>query len=383
MSTLGIDAEAAGEAGETRFTAQAFGKVNPYLGAGPARADGFHELATIFQSVSLHDTVEAIAGSAEPGESAGDPRNPNVELEVRGLDAESVPTDRSNLVVRAVEAVARAYERACPGAYRSFPRLRLQLTKGIPTAGGMAGGSADAAAALRIAEQALRPGAQEPTRSAQQTGLPQEPPVAEGLPGRAELGPECGDPGRPGLTERELLGLAADLGSDVPFALFGGTALGRGRGERLERLSAAGTFHWVFAVAHEGLATPAVFRELDRLRAAGELPEATDPAGGASAISEALAQGNPRLLARALHNDLEPAAFSLRPELARLKAKGQEFGGLGAVLSGSGPTMAFLCADAGAADAVVRRLDAEPAVRLALSATAPAGGAGVVKHTGC
>ncbi|WP_084168193.1 4-(cytidine 5'-diphospho)-2-C-methyl-D-erythritol kinase [Corynebacterium atypicum] len=311
---------------------QASGKVNVFLAAGAARADGFHELATIFQAVSLKERVDIETMPRYPV-----PRGHQLVrwLHVTGRDAERVPRDETNLAVRAVEAVAEAYYQRFP-QLEYLPALHMYVHKGIPTAGGMAGGSADAAAALWLMDRLL------------------------------------GSFFGAGLGTAQLMRIAAQLGSDVPFVLRGGTALGTGRGERLERITAHGRFHWVFALAKKGLSTPAVFRELDRLRAdAGSPRPAMDP----GAVIHALSTGDPELLAPALHNDLEVAAFSLRPELADLKARASRLGALGAILCGSGPTMAFLCADELAAARVQEGLRGVAECAGVCAATAPAGGA--------
>ncbi|RKS68597.1 4-diphosphocytidyl-2-C-methyl-D-erythritol kinase [Motilibacter peucedani] len=252
-------------------------KVNLQLAVGPLRADGYHDLATVFHAVSLFDEVHA--------EDC-----PALEVVTTGPQADAVPGGADNLAGRAATLLAARAGRA--------PEVRLTIRKDIPVAGGMAGGSADAAAAL-VACDAL-------------WGL--------------DLGREA------------LAGLAAELGSDVPFALLGGTAVGLGRGERLTPALARGGFTWVFALAHQGLATPQVFAECDRQRAGTAVPEA--------AVSEplmaALRAGDPVALGRALGNDLQPAALALRPELGALLELGRAHGALGAVLSGSGPTCAFL-----------------------------------------
>jgi 4-diphosphocytidyl-2-C-methyl-D-erythritol kinase len=262
-------------------TARAPAKINLALSVGPRRQDGFHELATVFQAVSVYDVLVA-----EPGEQ--------VTVTVEGAQAKLVPTGDENLAARAAQVLA-AYAGVTTGA-------RLHLRKSIPVAGGMAGGSADAAAAL-VACDALWG-----------TGL-----------GRAELSV-----------------LAARVGSDVPFALLGGTALATGRGERLTPAMVGGTFHWVLAVAEAGLGTPRVYAELDRIRAGKSV------AGPAVApdVLAALRSGEPEALGVLLDNDLQAAAFGLTPGLEATLETGMGLGALGAVVSGSGPTCAFLVHDA-------------------------------------
>lgn len=284
-------------------------KVNVQLAVGAARPDGFHDLANVFLAVSLYDEVTATAADG-------------LTVTCAGPDAGKVPLDRTNLAARAAEVLA---ERA-----GLSPDVHLHIEKRIPVAGGMAGGSADGAAAL-LACDAL-------------WGL--KTPVAE------------------------LLALCAELGSDVPFSLVGGAALGTGRGEILTPV-AAGAFHWVFAVADGGLSTPAVFREFDRLTAGTEVPVPQ----ASPALLAALASGDPDELAATLANGLQPAALSLRPSLADTLAAGAEAGALAGLVSGSGPTTAFLVRDAESALKVAAALEASGTCRSTHVATSPAPGA--------
>ncbi|GHH66807.1 4-diphosphocytidyl-2-C-methyl-D-erythritol kinase [Kitasatospora indigofera] len=297
-------------------------KVNVQLGVGGLRGDGFHDLANVFFAVALGDEVTATPAAPGTGTT----------LTCTGPDAGQVPLDDSNLAARAARLLA---------AHHGIePDVHLHIAKDIPVAGGMAGGSADGAAAL-VACDALWA-----------LGTPQE----------------------------TLLALAAELGSDVPFALLGGVALGRGRGEILEALPVTGTFHWVFAVADGGLSTPAVFHECDRLREeAGTGSTDTDvPTPDADpALLAALADGDPAALAAALTNDLQSAALSLRPALAATLAAGTEAGAIGALVSGSGPTCAFLAKDAEAAEAVAAALTASGTCRTARATHGPVPGAAV------
>jgi 4-diphosphocytidyl-2-C-methyl-D-erythritol kinase len=255
-------------------------KVNLVLSVGPRRPDGFHEVATVYHAVSLFDEIVASA--------AGD-----VTVTVEGTKAEMVPVDEHNLAVKAAQMLA-AYAGVTTG-------VRLLIRKGIPLAGGMAGGSADAAGALLA----------------------------------------CDSLWGTGLARRDLLELAAELGSDVPFGLLGGTAIGLGRGERLMPALARGHFEWVFALADGALPTPRVYAECDRLRAGRVLPEPRV----SDDLMTALRAGNPEALGRALRNDLQPAACSLRPSLRLALEVGADYGALGGIVSGSGPTVAFLARD--------------------------------------
>ncbi|WP_129842101.1 4-(cytidine 5'-diphospho)-2-C-methyl-D-erythritol kinase [Streptomyces sp. RFCAC02] len=299
-------------------------KVNAQLAVGGPRPDGFHDLANVFLAVDLYDRV-----TAAPADAGADPAVPRVTCAGPGSDL--VPLDGGNLAVRAAVLLA--------GHHGRPPAVRLHIDKDIPVAGGMAGGSADAAGAL-LACDALWG-----------TRTPRE----------------------------VLLDLCARLGSDVPFSLVGGAALGRGRGERLTPLPVGGTFHWVFALADGGLSTPAVYRECDRLRAAAPVPEPeADPA-----LLAALAAGDPYALAAALPgaNDLQPAALSLRPALDETLRAGTGAGALAGLVSGSGPTVAFLTADAGTARKVAAALETSGTCRAARATTAPAPGATtIVSH---
>jgi 4-diphosphocytidyl-2-C-methyl-D-erythritol kinase len=291
-------------------------KVNLHLAVGAVRKDGFHELATVFQSLSLTDEV-TVAIADEPG------------VEVRGEGASTVPTDGANLAWRAVEELAR---HAGKGAEE--PKVRVLIRKSIPVSGGMAGGSADAAATL------------------------------VGLANLWKL-----DIGRD-----ELAHVAASLGSDVPFMLHGGTALGTGRGEQIVPVLTRHTFHWVLAFARGGLATPKVYAELDRLRATGEPPRV----GDVEPVLEALAAGDPRQLALLLGNDLQAAAVSLRPGLRRTLRAGVDAGALAGTISGSGPTCAFLCASADDAVQVAASLSGAGVCRTVRVVHGPVPGARVV-----
>ncbi|WP_432135530.1 4-(cytidine 5'-diphospho)-2-C-methyl-D-erythritol kinase [Streptomyces sp. bgisy154] len=287
-------------------------KVNVQLAVGAARADGFHDLANVFLAVGLYDEI-----TVTPADT--------LRVTCAGPDADKVPLDRTNLAARAALALAERYGRA--------PDVHIHIAKDIPVAGGMAGGSADGAGAL-LACDALWG-----TRASRD----------------------------------ELLDICAELGSDVPFSLVGGAALGTGRGEKLTALDVGGTFHWVFAFAQRGLSTPAVFREFDRLGEDTDIPEpvASQP------LIDALAKGDPDALAATVTNDLQPAALSLFPELADTLAAGRAAGALAALVSGSGPTTAFLTRDADSATQVAAALHASGTCRSVRTATGPAQGATV------
>ncbi|MEV4758100.1 4-(cytidine 5'-diphospho)-2-C-methyl-D-erythritol kinase [Micromonospora sp. NPDC049559] len=289
-------------------------KINLHLGVGPLRADGYHELSTVYHAISLYDELTARRGDT-------------LTLTMEGEGAGELALDESNLVIKATRALA---------AYTGMPaHARLHLRKQIPLAGGLAGGSADAAAAL-VACDAL-------------WGT--------------------------GLSRDELARIAAGIGSDVPFLVYGGTALGTGRGEVVSPVLARPvSWHWVVAVADGGLATPQAYGELDRLRAAGGAPE---PVGEPDALLAALRQRDPAVLAAALGNDLQAAALSLRPALAETLKAGEAAGALAGLVSGSGPTCVFLARDAAHAERIADELIAANVCRDARAAHGPVAGARV------
>jgi 4-diphosphocytidyl-2-C-methyl-D-erythritol kinase len=289
------------------------GKVNLHLGVGDRRSDGFHDLTTVFHAVSLSDEVTVREADA-------------LSVRVLGVGAGKVPTDERNLAWRAAELMAEHVGRA--------PDVEITIVKSIPVAGGMAGGSADAAAVL------------------------------VGINELWELG----------VARRDMHAMAAGLGSDVPFALHGGTALGTGRGEELTTVLARSTFHWVLAFGAGGLSTAAVYAEIDRLRESGTPPRLGDP----QPLLAALTGGDPHRLAPLLGNDLQPAALSLEPELRRTLRAGSAAGALAGIVSGSGPTCAFLCASAAGAVDVGTELVGAGVCRTARVASGPVPGARVV-----
>lgn len=290
-------------------------KVNAQLAVGAPRPDGFHDLANVFLAVGLYDEVTVTPADA-------------LHVTCSGPDAAQVPLDATNLAARAAIALAERHG--------ITPDVHIHIAKDIPVAGGMAGGSADGAAALLA----------------------------------------CDALWSLGSTRDELLALCAELGSDVPFSLVGGAALGVGRGEQLTPVDVGGTFHWVFAVADGGLSTPAVYGEFDRLTAGTHVPE---PAASAALLA-ALRAGDTAALAGALSNDLQAAALSLRPSLAHTLAAGTAAGALAALVSGSGPTTAFLVADAESARKVADALLTSGTCRNARAAVSPAPGATVLQQ---
>lgn len=261
-------------------TVQVPAKVNLQLSVGPKESDGYHQVVTVFQAISLFDNVKVSEGDQFSVSVSGDYTN-------------GVPIDQSNLVYKAIELMAEKFD--------TGKNLDISIEKSIPVAGGMAGGSADAAAVLVGIDQLYRLG----------------------------------------LSKDELGEIARKLGSDVPFMLHGGTAVGRGHGDEVTPALSRGTYHWVIAVSSTGLATPAVYAECDRLRTGLDIkaPTLNDE------LLQALLSGDATRVGKSLSNDLQAAACSIRPALRLILDTGQEYGALGGVVSGSGPSVAFLVAD--------------------------------------
>ncbi len=290
-------------------------KINLHLGVGPLRPDGYHELNTVYHAISLFDEITARHGDT-------------LTLTMEGEGTGQLALDDTNLIVRAARALA--------ARARVPAHARLHLKKSIPLAGGLAGGSADAAATLIACD------------------------LLWGL----------------GFSRDELAEIGAQLGSDVPFLLYGGTALGTGHGEAVSPILARPTtWHWVVAVADGGLATPAVYRELDALRAGSWPPPALE---SADRLMSALRQRNPEVLGAALGNDLQPAALALRPQLADVLKAGTEAGALAGLVSGSGPTCVFLASGAAHAEKIAEGLTAAGVCRAAVTARGPQPGARVI-----
>ena len=305
-------------------------KINLELMVGPARPDGFHHLATVFQAVGLHDDI-----SVEPAEDWG--------ITINGPYADLVPADGTNLAMRAARLLATEAGIDVP--------VHITIDKDIPVAAGMAGGSADAAGAL-LACDAL-------------WGV--------------------------WYSRAALEDLAAQLGSDVPFALLGGTAMGSGRGDQLAPVLGRGRYTWVLALSDVGLSTPEVYAECDRLRSGLRVPEPTPSAS----MMTALRSGDAESLGRALSNDLQPAALSLQPRLEEVLHTGMDNGALAGIVSGSGPTVAFLVSDTersldlavalaapGAAPAVKRAVGPVRGAHIVTAASGPRGSFGSTGHTG-
>ncbi len=291
------------------------GKINLALRVGAPRPNGYHPLSTVFQSVSLFDEV-AVRG-AEPG---------RFPVTVVGDQAALVPTDGTNLAVRAAKLLADEY-----GPHRFGAELVIRKT--IPVAGGMAGGSANAAGAL----------------------------LACSVLWDLDISPD------------ELRVFGARLGADVPFQLMGGTALGTGRGDELVPVLSRGTYHWVLALSADELSTPAVFGRFDELN-----PDAPDELAMPKGVMNALVSGDSTALGAVLVNDLAPAAASLRPELVRVLEFGREAGALGSIVSGAGPTCAFLAANEADAVDLSVRLSSEGMCRAVRRVTGPVPGARLI-----
>ena len=267
------------------------GKINVFLKVGTLEEDGYHDVAIAYQAVSLYEDVRVTPAD-------------DFSVTVTGpVELSRVPTDGANIAIRAARLLAA--KSGHPGG------AHIAIEKRVPVTGGMGGGSADAAATL-VACDALWG-----------TELPRE----------------------------DLLDLARKLGADVPFALTGGTAIGTGRGDELSPALAQGTFHWVLALADFGLSTAEVYRELDehRDRHAQDIYP-VDPRPTVEAdVLQALRAGDPHMLADAMHNDLQAPALHLEPSLAGVLELGEQNGALAGIVSGSGPTVAFLAADADSA----------------------------------
>ncbi len=308
-----------------RVTVRVPGKINLELRVGPRREDGYHELVTVFQAVSVYDRV--VVESSDTW-----------SVRTVGPYAVRVPDTQDNLALRAAQLLAdRAVEVA--GATARPGPVALTVEKRIPVAAGMAGGSADAAAALV---------------------------------GCAELWDL-------GVLRDDLEPLAAELGADVPFLLHGGTAVGSGRGDEISPVLSRGEVHWVLWVTTgEGLSTPAVFAEFDRMHGDDELgvPELTPT------LVSALRRMDPDAVGAALRNDLQPAALSLRPDLQEVLDAGLDLGARGALVSGSGPTVAFLVASQAEALDLSMGLAARGPAGDILRATGPVGGAAVIDSRG-
>ncbi|MEY3133988.1 MAG: hypothetical protein RIT49_646 [Actinomycetota bacterium] len=292
-------------------------KVNLQLSVGPLGRDGYHEVTTVFQAISLFDDVSVATAPVGNG----------LSIDITGQTSNGVPADSSNLAIRAAELMIKNYDLPAD--------LAIKLKKEIPVAGGMAGGSADAAG------------------------------VIVGLDSLFELG----------LSRDEMESVGSKIGSDVPFSICGGVAIGSGRGDQITPALAKGNYFWVLALSNQGLATPSVYQECDRLREGLSIatPQVSEP------LMQALRAGDAKALGKALSNDLQSAACSLRPALRLVLDVGVDYGALGGIVSGSGPTVAFLVSsDEHAMDLTVA-LSASGVVSSVARATGPVSGARIIE----
>lgn len=288
----------------SRVVASAPGKVNVYFAVGAFQKDGFHEVASCYQALSLRELVATeLSGKFEIG-FAGP---------LASVSEKQVPKDASNLVYKAGLSLQEL------GSNMGPELVSFTIHKSIPIAGGMAGGSADAAAALVALNELF------------QAGL-----------------------------ESSLSEAASSLGSDVPFSLAGGTAIGTGRGEKLTPVAATAFLHWVISPSDAGLSTPDVYRKLDILRTeAGVDVSRIERPEVPKELVEALVTGDAMRIAELMHNDLEIAALALRPELAETLEAGRKAGSLKSMISGSGPTVLHLAKDRIHAEQIASRLEAK------------------------
>lgn len=292
-------------------------KVNLQLSVGSLGSDGFHEVTTVFQAISLFDDVTVATAPVSEG----------IKISISGQTSSGVPTDNSNLAVKAAELMMKNYDLPTD--------LIIKLKKEIPVAGGMAGGSADAAG------------------------------VIIGLDSLFELG----------LSRDEMEIVGSKIGSDVPFSICGGVAIGTGRGDQITPALAKGSYNWVLALSGQGLSTPSVYQECDRLR---EGLSISSPAVSEQ-LMQALRAGDAKALGKSLTNELQSAACSLRPALRLVLDVGVDYGALGGIVSGSGPTVAFLVSDDDHAMDLTVALSASGVVSSVVRATGPAHGARIIE----
>jgi len=294
------------------------GKINVFLKVGALDDSGYHDVAIAYQAVSLYEDVRAYPADDFSVTTTGT------------VDISRVPNDASNIAIKAALLLARTT------GYRGG--VRLEIEKHVPVTGGMGGGSADAAATLLACDTLWG------------TQVPRE----------------------------QMLELAAQLGADVPFAFTGGTAIGTGRGDQLSPALAKGQFQWVLALADFGLSTPAVYKELDdhRERNAQDIFPAELAPSVDSEVLQALRAGDPHMLAETLYNDLQAPALHLEPSLSAVLELGEENGALAGIISGSGPTVAFLAADLD--NALELQIALSAAQLMVVRATGPVHGARVI-----
>ena len=296
-----------------KTTVRVPGKINLQLSVGQLAKDGYHELATVFQSVSLYDEVTLKLIDSD-------------EIIVNAQGKTGVPEGKDNLAYQAVDLMRKKFE--------VKDGIEIKIKKEIPIAGGMAGGSANAGAAI------------------------------VGFDSLFSLG----------LSRNEMELLGSELGADVPFTISGGTAIGTGRGDRITPVLSRGNYFWVLALSSSGLSTPAVYNECDRLREGLDIaaPHVSDE------LVQALSRGDATALGKVLVNDLQPAACSLKPALRLILDVGLDYGALGGIVSGSGPTVAFLAESEDHALDLVVALTSSGVVGNVLRAQGPVPGARVI-----
>ena len=292
-------------------------KVNLQLAVGPLGNDGFHEVTTVFQAISLFDDV-TVETAAE---------NNGISIQVTGQTSTGVPSDSSNLAVKAATLMIKNYDLPSD--------INIKLKKEIPVAGGMAGGSADAAG------------------------------VIVGLDSLFELG----------LSRDEMEMVGSKIGADVPFSICGGVAIGTGRGDQITPALFKGSYNWVLALSGQGLATPSVYAECDRLR---EGLSISTPVVSEQ-LMQALRAADAKALGKSLANDLQAAACSLRPALRLVLDVGRDYGALGGIVSGSGPTVAFLVEDEEKSMDLTVALSSSGVVAGVVRASGPVHGARVIE----
>lgn len=292
------------------------GKINLQLSVGPLQSDGYHPVATVFQAVSLFDDVK-IAFSYNSG----------ISIKATGKVSDHLPLDKNNLAYKAAELMCKKFE--------IKDGLEIILSKEIPIAGGMAGGSADAGATIVGMDSLF--------------GL--------------------------GLSRSEMENIGSELGADIPFTISGGTAIGTGRGDQITPVLSRGSYNWVLALSSSGLSTPAVYGECDRLREGLQVA----PPNISASLMHALSAGDPIALGKALSNDLQPAACSLKPALRLILDVGMDYGALGGLVSGSGPTVAFLAENEDHALDLVVALTSSGVVGNVVRAAGPVPGARVIE----
>ena len=302
-----------------QVTVRVPGKINLQLSVGPRRRDGYHDIATVFQAVSIFDDVKVALSEQSD-------RKERFAIAIKADHPHGIPTDKGNLAYIAAELMYRRYELDDP--------IDITIEKRIPVAGGMAGGSANAAGVI-VAIDAL-----------------------------FSLG----------LSRSEMEEIGAEIGSDVPFSIAGGTAIGTGRGEQLTPALARGNYSWVLALSSNGLSTPAIYGECDRLREGMDI----SPPQVSEALMHALRSADAKALGKALQNDLQPAACSIRPALRLILDVGMDYGALGGIVSGSGPTVAFLAEDEDHALDLVVALTSSGVVGNVVRASGPVVGATVI-----